>query len=102
MPVPSPFSTHWDPMHTRPRNFSFSPESANYNASWQQSSTRSPMGYPSSREGTWAGRVIAYMDPPRIARAISCDSSQALRLHAYITDGVSLLYTKQRYWYFTD
>jgi len=29
-------------------------------------------------------RVIAYMDPPGIARAISCDSSQALRLHAYI------------------
>src|SRR5215470_10101012 len=24
------------------------------------------------------------MDPPGIARAISCDSSQALRLHAYI------------------
>jgi hypothetical protein len=29
-------------------------------------------------------RVIAYMDPPGIARAISCESSQALRLHAYI------------------
>jgi len=28
--------------------------------------------------------VIAYMDPPGIVRAISCDSSQALRLHAYI------------------
>src|SRR6266446_6304965 len=29
-------------------------------------------------------RVIAYMDPPWIARTISCESSKESRLHAYI------------------
>jgi hypothetical protein len=46
------------------------------------------LGYMASpRIAQWAAQgvyIIAYMDPPWIARTISCDSSKESRLHAYI------------------